>query len=132
MAYRPAMKSLLLARPSGVSGCQTPAAQRSRDQPTIALNSSVSQSLTSLPLGSSFQLFGTRNTPDSTPPEFSPKLAGPAMPQRLSCGRVIATSIRFNSSASFGALLIGIPAFSKISGWYIITLPIGGRADGIA
>src|SRR3954469_2983654 len=106
------MKSLLVPRPAGVSGCQTPAAQRSRAQATAVLNSSVSQSLISLPLGSSFQLFGTRNTPDSTPPEFSPKLAGPEMPQRLSCGLVTATSIRFNSSAFLGALVSGTPAFS--------------------
>src|SRR6187401_586067 len=117
------MKSLLLDRPSGVSGCQAPAAQRSRAQPTIALNSSVSQSLTSLPLDSSFQLFGTLKTPDRKPPELSPKLAGPASPQRLSWGRVTATSIRLSSSASLGALAIGSPAFSKSSGWYIIVLP---------
>src|SRR5437588_7495118 len=58
---RPASKSGLNAPVYvGVLGCHTPACHRSREKPTAALNSSVSTSLMSLPVESSFQLLGTR------------------------------------------------------------------------
>ena len=76
----------------GVLGCHRPACHRSREKPTAALNSSVSTSLMSLPDGSSFQLFGTRQMAEYALLGVSAKwlAALAAMPYWFWSGRVTA------------------------------------------